>query len=198
MTAKMLAIMRVRPFILGTLFFCVMAGAFAQALSNIQDAQGDVYSNSELKQHKATVFIFLATDCPNSNGYAPEMARLYQEYRSRGVAFYGVYSDPAETAAGVRKHDFDYGIRFPSLMDSRQILARETGALGTPESVILSPSGKVLYRGRIDDRFADYGKTRLHVDQHDLRDALDEVLAGKPVAHPYEPSLGCAIPGVIQ
>jgi thiol-disulfide isomerase/thioredoxin len=190
--------MRIRPFIPGTLFFCLTAGVFAQALSNIQDAQGKIYSGSELKQHKATVFIFLATDCPNSNSYAPEMARLYQEYGSRGVAFYGVYSDPAETSAGVRKHDVDYGIRFPSLMDFRQVLARETGALGTPESVILSPSGKVLYRGRIDDRFAAYGTTRLHVDQHDLRDGLDEVLAGKPVAHPYEPSLGCAIPGIIR
>jgi thiol-disulfide isomerase/thioredoxin len=198
MTAKMSTIMRVMPFILGILFFCLTARAFAQAVSNIHDAQGKVYSNSELKQHKATVFIFLATDCPNSNSYAPEMARLYQEYGSRGVAFYGVYSDPAETSPAVRKHDVDYGIGFPSLIDSQQVLARQTGALGTPESVILSPSGKVLYRGRIDDRFAAFGKTRLHIDQHDLRDALDEVLAGKPVAHPYEPSLGCAIPGVIK
>jgi hypothetical protein len=83
-------------------------------------------------------------------------------------------------------------------MDSHQVLARQAGALGTPEAVILSPDGKVLYRGRIDDRFASFGKTRLHVDQHDLRDALDEVLAGEPVAHPYAPSLGCAIPGVAK
>ncbi len=198
MTVKMSNLKRIRPFIFGTLFFCLTSGLFAQTVANIQDAQGRIYSYSELKQHTATVFIFLATDCPNSNSYAPEMARLNQEYGSRGVAFYGVYSDPAETPAGVRKHDVDYGIRFPSLMDSAQILARETGALGTPESVILSPSGKVLYRGRIDDRYAAYGKTRLHVDQHDLRDALDEVLARKPVGHPYEPALGCAIPGIIK
>jgi peroxiredoxin len=198
MTAKLSAVLRARLFILGTLFLCLTAGVFAQAVPSIRDAEGKAYSNAELKQHKATVFIFLATDCPNSNSYALEMGRLYQEYGSRGVAFYGVYSDPAETSAGVRKHDVDYGIRFPSLMDSNQILARETGALGTPESVILSPSGKVLYRGRIDDRFAAYGTTRLHIDQHDLRDALEEVLAGKPVAHPHEPSLGCAIPGIIK
>lgn len=157
-----------------------------------------VYIISDLKQHRATAFTFLATDCPNSNSYAPEMARLYEAYESWGVAFYAVYSDPAETAAGVRKHDSDYGIPFPALMDSQQILARETGALGTPEAVLLSPAGKVLYRGRIDDRFANYGKTRLHVDQHDLRNALDEVLARKPVVHPYVPALGCAIPEVIK
>jgi thiol-disulfide isomerase/thioredoxin len=195
---KLSTITRVRPFVLATLFLCVAAIAFAQAISNARSAEGKVYTSSELKQHRATVFIFLATDCPNSNSYAPEMARLYKEYESRGVAFYAVYSDPAETAAGVRKHDSDYGIPFPSLMDPQQTLARETGALGTPEAVLLSPAGKVLYRGRIDDRFANYGKTRLHVDQHDLRDALDEVLAGKPIAHPYVPSLGCAIPGVIK
>lgn len=175
-----------------------MVGAFAQAVWVVRDSEEKVYSNSELKRHRATVFIFLATDCPNSNSYAPEMARLDKEYESRGVAFYAVYSDPAGTAAGVRKHDSDYGIPFPSFMDSQQILARETGALGTPEAVLLSPAGKVLYRGRIDNRFANYGKTRLHTDQHDLRDALDEVLAGKPVVHPYVPALGCAIPGVIK
>ena len=190
--------MRGRHILFGVLFLSLLAGAFAQALSPIHDAEGKAYSDAWLAQHKATVFFFLATDCPNSNSYAPEMARLQRAYESKGVAFYGVYSDPAETAAGVRKHDAAYGIPFPSLMDSRQVLARETGAMGTPEAVILSSTGKTLYRGRIDDRFADFGKTRLHIDQHDLRDALDEVLAGKPVARPNMPSIGCAIPRVIQ
>lgn len=187
-----------RLFVIATIILCLKAGAFAQAPSDVRDAEGRLYSNSELQRHKATVFIFLATDCPNSNSYAPELTRLDKAYESRGVAFYGVYSDPAETAAGVQKHDREYGIPFPSLMDSKQTLARETGALGTPEAVVLSSAGKVLYHGRIDDKFASYGKTRVQVDQHDLREALDEILAGKPVAHSYEPSLGCAIPGVIR
>ena len=154
--------------------------------------------SSELSDHTATVFFFLATDCPNSNSYAAEMARIFQDYKSRRVAFYSVYSDSSETADGVRKHDREYAQPFRSLLDPQQLIASETGARGTPEAVVLSSSGKVLYRGRIDNRFASYGKTRVHVDQRDLRLALDEVLAGKTVSHPFMPSLGCAIPGVNQ
>lgn len=149
-------------------------------------------------QQKATVFLFLATDCPNSNSYAPELARIYRDYESRGVAFYSVYSDPGETAAGVRKHDSDYRIPFPALMDSQQSLAQDTGARVTPEAVVVARSGEELYRGRIDDRFANFGKTRIYVDKHDLRTALDQILAGKPVSNPDVPALGCAIPGVGQ
>jgi peroxiredoxin len=187
---------RMRRAVLGTFFLSLTAAAVPQAVFSVRDANGKAYASSELSQHKATVFFFLATDCPNSNSYAPEMGRLFQEYKSRGVAFYSVYSDPSETADGVRKHDHEYALPFPSLLDPQQVLARDTGARGTPEAVVLSSSGKDLYRGRIDDRFANFGKTRLHVDQHDLRVALDQVLAGKPISNPYMPSLGCAIPGV--
>jgi peroxiredoxin len=162
----------------------------------LRDAAGGTHTSAEVAQHKATVFVFLATDCPNSNSYAPELARIFAAYRQRGVAFYGVYSDPAETAAGVRKHDHEYRIPFPALLDPQQILARETGAQVTPEAVAVSSNGEVRYRGRIDDRYADFGKARLHIQTRDLRTALDEILEGKAVARPYMPSIGCAIPGV--
>jgi thiol-disulfide isomerase/thioredoxin len=182
----------------GCLLFGLTVAARTQTVVTVPEASGRPYVSSEMKRHKATVFVFLATDCPNSNSYAPELIRLSKEYGDRGVAFYSVYSDSAETAAGVQKHDSDYRIPFPALMDSRQILAHQTGAMETPEAIVLSSDGKALYRGRIDDRFANYGRTRLHVDQHDLREALDDILAGTMVAHPYEPSLGCAIPGIAK
>lgn len=184
-------------FILALTLSVVVAWAGSLAF-NLHDADGGVHSNAELRQNKATVFVFLATDCPNSNSYAPELARLYTEYESRGIAFYSVYSDPAEKAANVRMHDSEYAIPFPAILDPQQVLARETGARVTPEAVVVSSTGKELYHGRIDDRFANFGKTRIHIDKHDLRAALDEILAGKPVSAPYVPSLGCAIPGVSE
>lgn len=165
---------------------------------HLSDALGRAHSEAELARHKATVFVFLATDCPNSNSYAPELARLQRDYESRGVVFYSVYSDPAETDASVRKHDGDYAIPFAALLDPKQTLARETHARVTPEAVVMSPDARELYHGRIDDRFANFGQTRVQSQKNDLRAALDAVLAGKPVEHPYEPSLGCAIPGVNQ
>lgn len=163
---------------------------------SLKDATGAKYTNAELARHKATVFVFVATDCPNSNTYAPVLARLYREYSPRGVSFFNVYSDPQETPATVRKHDSDFATPFPALLDPHQTLARETGARSTPEVVILAADGKQLYRGRVDDRFVDYGKTRFKPSENDLQEALDAILQGKPAPHPVTRVLGCAIPGI--
>jgi peroxiredoxin len=163
---------------------------------SLPDTAGKTYSSGDLRQHKATVFIFVGIDCPNSNTYAPVLARMYREYSQRGVAFYNVYSDPSENADAVRKHDTDYLVPFPALLDTHQTLARQTGARSTPEAVILGPNGQELYRGRVDDRFVDFGKTRFHPTQDDLGDALDAILQGKPAPHPVTKVLGCAIPGL--
>jgi len=171
--------------------------AFATQLNfSLRDAAGKSHTASDLRQFKATVFVFVATDCPNSNTYAPIVARLYREYSPRGIAFYNVYSDPSETAESVRKHDTDYLVPFPALLDPHQTLARETGARSTPEAVILDSAGQELYRGRVDDRFVDFGKTRYQPTQDDLHDALEAILQGKPVPHAVTKVLGCAIPGI--
>jgi thiol-disulfide isomerase/thioredoxin len=162
----------------------------------LQDTAGKTHTSGDLRQYKASVFIFVAIDCPNSNTYAPVLARLYREYSQRGFSFYNVYSDPSGNADAVRKHDADYLVPFPALLDMHQTLARQTGARSTPEAVILGPDGQELYRGRVDDRFVDFGKTRFHPTQDDLGEALDAILQGKPVPHPVTKVLGCAIPGI--
>jgi peroxiredoxin len=163
---------------------------------SLQDTAGKTHTGGDLRDNKATVLIFVATDCPNSNTYVPVLARLYREYSSRGIAFFNVYSDPSESADIVRKHDGDFQVPFPALLDPQQTLARQTGARSTPEAVILGPAGQEFYRGRVDDRFVDFGKTRFRPTQDDLRAALDAILQGKPVPHPVTRVLGCAIPGI--
>ena len=162
----------------------------------LADASGRTHSAEELQHHKATVLLFVATECPNANTYAPVLGRLYHEYSTRGVLFLAVYSDPADNVAAVQKHDADYQIPYPGLLDPRQTLARQTGARSTPEAVILGPAGEELYRGRVDDRFVDLGKTRFRPQHQDLREALDQILAGQPVKNAVTKVLGCAIPGV--
>jgi peroxiredoxin len=182
------------------LLVCVSAIAFAPLAGAIDfslpDANGAVHNAQELSGHKATVFIFVATDCPNSNTYAPVLARLFREYSPRGVTFLNVYSDPDETGATIRKHDSEFQTPFPALLDPHQTLARATGARSTPEVVILGPDGRQLYRGRIDNRFVDIGKTRYQPTQSDLEEAIAAVLQGKPVPHTVTHTVGCAIPGL--
>jgi len=163
---------------------------------SLKDAAGSSHTAVELGREKATVFIFVATDCPNSNSYAPVLARLYRQYSPRGIAFFNVYSDPAESMSSVRKHDADYAVPFRALLDPHQTLARETGARSTPEVVILGPEGQELYRGRVDNRFVAPGQTRYQPTENDLQEALDAILDGKPTPHPVTRSIGCAIPGI--
>ncbi|HLH00171.1 MAG TPA: redoxin domain-containing protein [Bryobacteraceae bacterium] len=175
---------------------CAASSAAREITFSMPDAGGKTHSSAELRQLRATVLLFVATDCPNSNTYAPVLARLYREYASRGVQFLGVYSDPSDNAAAVEKHDGEYRIRYPGLLDPDHTLALGTGARSTPEAVILSPAGEVLYLGRVDDRFVEYGKTRYRPAHEDLRDALDQILSGQPVKNPVTNVLGCAILGV--
>ncbi|HTT61190.1 MAG TPA: redoxin domain-containing protein, partial [Bryobacteraceae bacterium] len=159
----------------------------------LRDADGVAHSASEWAQARAVVLYFVTTDCPLSNGYAPEMNRIEQAYAPRGVLFYAVQGDTTIPDAEVRQHARDYGYRFPALLDPQMILAHRTGATVTPEAVVLSPEGAVLYLGRIDNRVEDFGKVRIQATEFDLRDALDAVLAGRPVPHPRTRALGCAI-----
>jgi thiol-disulfide isomerase/thioredoxin len=162
----------------------------------LRDTEGIAHSPNEWAQARAVVLYFVTTDCPLSNGYAPEMNRIEQAYAPRGVFFYAVQGDTTIPDEEVRRHAREFGYRFPALLDPRQVLAGHTGATVTPEAVVLSREGAVLYLGRIDNKVEDFGKTRVEATEFDLRDALDAVLAGRPVAHPRTRALGCSITSI--
>jgi len=140
------------------------------------------------------VILFLATDCPISNGYAPLMAKMAKEYEPRKVRFMGVYCDPDVTPAGAAKHAAEYSLPFPVLLDVKQALARQTGVRVTPEAVVVRPDGQILYRGRIDDLYATIGKRRQQATTHELSDAIEAALAGKSPAVPETKANGCPLP----
>jgi peroxiredoxin len=154
-------------------------------------ASSDGVARTPLAEHgqKATVLIFLTHDCPVTNATAPELARLTGEFTPRGVHFFGIYT--TETAAEINTHRRDYGLDFPGLLDPKHQLARLTGATRVPEAAVFSPAGKLLYRGRIDDRAVQTGLTRPTPSRHDLRLALEAVLAGKPPEPRFTTSVGC-------
>lgn len=141
---------------------------------------------------KAVVFLFTATDCPISNRYAPEIQRLYHLYADKGVKFFLIYPDPAATPALIRQHAKSFGYPAEALRDPSQALAKFVGATITPEAVVYA-NGRVMYRGRIDDRFVDLGVERPRATTHDLGDALAAVVAGQPVARATTQAVGCYI-----
>lgn len=160
---------------------------------SLVDTTGRSHTTAEWASKRAVVLFFSSTDCPLANGYVPEMNRIGQAYSSRGVAFFAVQGDATIAAAEVVKHVKEFSFQFPYLFDPQESLASYTGATTVPQVAVLSPRGEILYLGRIDNRQEDFGKQRPQATQFDLRDALDAVLAGKPVPHPRTKALGCSI-----
>jgi peroxiredoxin len=157
------------------------------------DTSGRVHALADWAGKRAVVLLFVSTDCPLSNRYVPEMNRIAGTYAPQGVAFYAVQGDATVPLDQVRAHVKEFGYTFPYLIDPEESLAAYTGAVTTPEAAVLSPRGDLLYLGRLDNRLEDFGKERIRVTEFDLRDALDAVLAGKPIPHPRTKALGCAI-----
>jgi len=153
---------------------------------------------------KATVFLFVRADCPISNRYAPEVGRLVQEFASHGVAFELVYVDPGEPSEEIRQHMRDYGYHVAALRDNEHALVKMTGAKVTPEAAVFVPASsgasrdsvgteRMVYRGRIDDQYVDFGKTRPAPTTHDLEDVLQAIVQGKPVSIQTTRAVGCFI-----
>lgn len=142
----------------------------------------------------AIVYIFTSTDCPVSNRYAPEIQRIARTFAPRGVVFRLVYPGTADGDAAIRAHvkAFAYEGATEALRDPAMALVRHTGATITPEAVVMM-NGKIIYRGRIDDRFVSLGVQRASPTTHDLADALTAALDGRPIAHRVTQAVGCFI-----
>jgi hypothetical protein len=142
---------------------------------------------------RAEVFLFVRTDCPITNRYAPELQRLGQEFSGRGVRFWLIYPDHTETASSIRNHVAQYHFPGEPLRDPHHVLVRLAHATVAPEAAVFDSAGRLIYHGRIDDRYVDIGKARPTAQVHDLEDAISAVLADKPVAQSETRAVGCSL-----
>lgn len=142
---------------------------------------------------KATVLLFISTDCPISNRYAPDIRRLYDEYVKDGVAFRLIYPNPADSVDDIRDHLKSFAFPGTALRDLHHDAVKRAGATITPEAAVYDGSGRLAYRGRIDDRYSAIGIERATPTRHDLRDAIAATIAGKPVTTRFTQAVGCYI-----
>jgi hypothetical protein len=146
---------------------------------------------------RAHVLVFTTTDCPISNRYAPEITRLASTYAARGVRFWVVYPVPGDTPEKIRTHVTQFGLNLPVARDTRAALVRRTGVTVTPEVAVIDPHGAVVYRGRVDDRYVDFGVDRPQPTTRDLDQALTNLLAGRPIEPKTTRAVGCFLPDLI-
>lgn len=141
---------------------------------------------------KATVAIFLMTDCPVANAMLPDLNGMAKHYGPLGIRFYGIYADQEPEA--ILRHMDDYRIAFPCLVDDSCRVAKISGARRVPEAAIFGPDGKPLYCGRIDDRAVKIGRIKPVPAERNLAAALDALLAGKKLPPPQLVTAGCYLP----
>ena len=145
---------------------------------------------------RATVLVFLRTDCPLANKAAPEIERVRALFNGRGVRMWLVYLDPGQPAAEIRRHQEEYGLQAPAIRDFDHHLVQLTEAHVTPSAAVYvheNGAPRLVYRGRLDDRVVALGKVRPRATRFDLHDALASALAGRAAALVSTPAIGCEI-----
>jgi peroxiredoxin/mono/diheme cytochrome c family protein len=158
----------------------------------LPDTSGVAVDLDRFKEAKAVVVVFIGTECPISNAYISPLAKLSKEYAAKGVQVIGINSNRQDSPSRVADHARAQDLPFPVLKDAGNQVADLFGAQRTPEAFLLDPERVIRYRGRIDDQYG-IGYSRPTPTRTDLRVALDEVLAGKPVAVPQTQAPGCYI-----
>ena len=172
------------------LFLPITVLASAPVLRDVSGTLLNVFKPSGA----ANALFFIATDCPISNSYAPTIQKMCATYESQGVRCTLLYEDIGADGRSVAKHLEEFGYRgIPGAIDADRKIANYAKATVTPEAVVVDRNGEIRYRGRIDNFYAALGKPRQQVTQHDLVDALNAVLTGKPVPNPETKALGCYI-----
>jgi peroxiredoxin len=168
---------------------CLLTVGVFTAFAQVTDLAGKAVEPLKTQGATTVVLIFVRTDCPISNRYAPEIQRLADKYQA---TFYLVYPGADETVEAIQKHRKEYHYELEALRDPQHQLVKTAGVKVTPEVAVFR-QGKLLYRGRIDNRFVAFGKMRPAPTSRDLQQVLEALRKGKPVTKRTTSAIGCFI-----
>lgn len=176
------------------LFFFVFSALSPSLLVGLPQSGFDLRGNSvdplKSAKGKIVVLIFVRTDCPISNRYAPLFQHLNESYASK-ANFWLVYPDRKATAAGISEHLKQFRLTIPALRDPQHSLVKLASATITPEAAVFDAQGRILYHGRIDNLYE--ARSRPAATTHELQDAIDAATNGKPSPFATAPAVGCYI-----
>jgi Redoxin len=151
---------------------------------------GEAFDVREAARHaRATVVVFFSAGCACQSLHDARLSELDALYRARGVRLYAVDSEVSRTRAAALAEARVRGYAFPILLDRGARLATSVQAEYATFSLVLDASGTIRYRGGFDS-------DRLKLSEHRreyVRDAVDDVLAGRPVRVAGSKALGCAL-----
>jgi hypothetical protein len=182
------------------LIFVVIVAALLASFGSISvgaqntgfDLAGNPVDPLKTAAEKVVVMVFVRTDCPVSNRYAPTIQRLSAAHAGK-AAFWLVYPSKSESAEVIRKHEREYGYKIPALRDPQHVLVKESQVQITPEVAVFDVNRHLVYHGRIDNLYEDIGRARSSATTHELEDAISAALSGKSLATDATHGVGCYI-----
>jgi len=144
--------------------------------------------SGEINSGKTVVVMFWSTSCPYVQAYHERAKELYNSFNEKGISFWAVNANSTESMQDVETHAKEHSYPFPVLKDADNKVADQLGAQRTPEVYVIGKDKVILYHGRIDD-----SKDPASVTINDLKNALNEIIAGKEVSVKTTKSFGCTI-----
>jgi peroxiredoxin/mono/diheme cytochrome c family protein len=159
---------------------------------NATTLQGEPFSLTDLKDKPTLVFVFLSFDCPVSNSYVPLLNDMQKAYAAKGVQIVGVLASD-EPREALSKQAAEFKFAFPLLVDAKRQVVDTFKAEVYPEAFVLDRHRILRYRGRIDNAWAARLKKNQQTTSHDLKQAIDDVIAERPVREPVTAAIGCPI-----
>lgn len=167
----------------------ILIGCFCVLISGVLSAGND----------SLRVFLFMSETCPICRSITPEIMRVSAEFRDKPVEFTMVFpNESLSTDSTRRAFASKYGLEIPMIADPGRVLTGRLGVNITPEVVVTSTTGEVIYRGLIDDSFERIGKRRQVTTHHFLYDALQQYFGKQEVSPAYTKAVGCKIQTLIQ
>ena len=165
-------------------------GKQAPAWKALQGVDGKTHNLDDLKKAKAVVVVFTCNHCPVAQAYEKRMIKLASESRKQGVEFVAISVSryEADNLEAMKKRSTERKYSFTYLQDPTQQIGKKYGALWTPSVFLLDSHRRVVYMGGVDDSM--YPEK---VKRQFLKDAIEAVLAGKPVDIGETKPVGCPI-----
>ena len=161
---------------------------------NLPGSDGKIHSFKDIQGRRGTLIFFTCNHCPYVVGSEDRMKALYERIVPQGISMVAIHSNETKEHAGdafplVIKRMREKGFQWLSLQDEAQFIARAYGAQRTPHYFLFDASGLLAYSGRMDNSPRDATKAQTH----ELQDAIDDLLAGKPARLPQTDSIGCNV-----
>jgi len=173
------------------LAFCLLPLS-ARAPQTARDLDGKTVDPIKASRGKIAVLIFVSTDCPISNRYAPLLQHMNEAYSTK-TKFWLVYPDKRATAQEIANHLKQFHYSISPLRDPDHSLVKLAKAATTPEAAVFDAQGRLLYHGRIDNWYESPARSRTAATTHELHDVLEAATNGKPTPLTSAPAVGCYI-----